>query len=154
MVRPLSIAFAGFALAIVAAGPAGATVYKWTDSQGRIVYSDQPPPTSVKGEQLQAAPPPANPNAAKELAQQEADYRKHVADEATARASAAKARTAEADRTRACAMAKANLLQLADRSTPLAGYGADGTRATMSDSARAEEQERLTAFMREHKCPG
>ena len=154
MLRPFSLAMAGFAVAFCAAGAAGAAVYKWTDSQGHTVYSDQPPPTSVKGEQLKAAPPPGNPNAGKELAQQEADYRKHVADDAAARASAEKARAVEADRAHACATAKANLLQLADLSTPIARYGADGNRETMSDAARAQERVRLTAFIRDNKCPG
>lgn len=154
MPRPLSLAMAALALVFGAAGPAGAAVYKWTDAQGHVVYSDQPPPTSIKSEQLRAPPPPANPNAAKELAQEEAAYRKHVTDEATARATAARARAAEADRAHGCELAKANLLQLADQSTPIARYGADGQRSTMSDAARAQERERLTAWMRDNKCPG
>lgn len=145
------------AVALLAAPFAAASfaaLYKWTDAQGHVVYSDQPPPTSIKSEQLRAPPPPANPNAAKELAQEEAAYRKHVTDEATARATAARARAAEADRAHGCELAKANLLQLADQSTPIARYGADGQRSTMSDAARAQERERLTAWMRDNKCPG
>ena len=154
MLRPFALALAGFTVAWAVAGPAGAAVYKWTDSQGHVVYSDQPPPTNVKGEQLKAAPPPANPNAAKELAQEEAAYRKHVADEAAARATADKARAAEAARAQGCATAKANLRQLADLSAPVARYDGDGQRSTMSDAARAQERERLTAWMRDNKCPG
>jgi len=33
---------------VLAAGPAAAALYKWTDASGRVVYSDQPPPPSVK----------------------------------------------------------------------------------------------------------
>jgi hypothetical protein len=129
-------------------------VYKWTDAQGHVVYSDQPPPTSIKSEQLRAPPPPANPDAAKELAQREAAYQKRVTDAAAARATAEKTRTAEADRAHGCELAKANLLQLADQATPIARYGADGQRSTMSDATRAQERERLTAWMRDNKCPG
>ncbi len=60
------------ALAIVAL-PAAAALYKWTDANGRVIYSDQPPPGNVKVESINAPPPPANPNAAKELAAKEAD---------------------------------------------------------------------------------
>ncbi len=53
--------FAAGALAAFCAGSAPAALYKWTDAQGRIVYSDQPPMGNVKSEQLRGPPPPANP---------------------------------------------------------------------------------------------
>ena len=34
--------------------PAAAALYKWTDANGRVVYSDQPPTPSVKAETLNA----------------------------------------------------------------------------------------------------
>ena len=37
-------------LAVTLASSAAAALYKWTDAQGRTVYSDQPPSTSVKSE--------------------------------------------------------------------------------------------------------
>ncbi|MBS0326282.1 MAG: DUF4124 domain-containing protein [Proteobacteria bacterium] len=154
MLRPLSLVAAGLALAIGTATPVAAAVYKWTDSQGRVVYSDQPPPPSVTGAELKAPPPPANPNAAKELAQQEAAYQKRTSDAATAQAAAAKARADEADHAHGCAMAKSTLLQLADGSVPITRYGANGQRETMSDAARTQEQARVTAWMRDNKCPG
>ena len=61
--------------------------------KGRIVYSDQPPSANVKTEQLRAPPPPANPNAAKELAQREADFRKRQTEGAEAATKADKERT-------------------------------------------------------------
>ena len=36
---------------LVASTPAGAGVYKWTDAQGRVHYSDNPPP-EVKAQQV------------------------------------------------------------------------------------------------------
>src|SRR5512146_2750516 len=75
---------------------ASAALYKWTDANGRVVYSDQPPMNAAKAEQLRGAPPPANPNAAKELAQREADFKKRQADAAKAEEKAGKDRdTAE-----------------------------------------------------------
>jgi len=35
-------------LALVFAAPAAAELYRWTDSQGRVHYSDQPPPSEIK----------------------------------------------------------------------------------------------------------
>ncbi len=55
----------------VAAAPAAATMYKWVDANGRVVYSDQPPPANVKSEVVKPPPPPANPNAAQELEEQD-----------------------------------------------------------------------------------
>ena len=37
-----------------ASTPAAAQLYQWKDAQGRTVYSDQPPPTSVRGVQQKA----------------------------------------------------------------------------------------------------
>jgi glutaredoxin len=56
-------------LALVFAAPAAAELYRWTDSQGRVHYSDLPPPANIKklkriatpgantGEPAQARPP-------------------------------------------------------------------------------------------------
>ena len=41
-----------------------------------MIYSDQPPPGNVKVETLNAPPPPANPNAVKDLAAKDAEIRK------------------------------------------------------------------------------
>ena len=61
--------FAVFLLALAFALPASAELYRWTDEQGRVHYSDQPPPPSIKkhqrirvpgastGEATQARPP-------------------------------------------------------------------------------------------------
>mgnify|MGYP003693546373 CR=1 FL=1 len=35
--------------------PAGSALYKWTDANGRVVYSDQPPPGDVKVERIIAS---------------------------------------------------------------------------------------------------
>jgi len=43
-----SLAAAGIVLALVAA-PALAQMYRWVDEQGRVRYTDTPPPASAKG---------------------------------------------------------------------------------------------------------
>lgn len=42
---------AAFGLALASAPLSAAQLYQWKDAQGRTVYSDQPPPTSVKNAQ-------------------------------------------------------------------------------------------------------
>ena len=66
-------------LAALLRRPVAAALYKWTDANGRVVYSDQPPPGNVKVDTLAGPPPPANPNAVKELASKEADAKKQQA---------------------------------------------------------------------------
>jgi len=76
-VQPRTItqaAICALALALCAA-PATAALYKWTDASGRVVYSDQPPPGNVKVETLQGPPPVANPNAVKDLANKEMEFK-------------------------------------------------------------------------------
>jgi glutaredoxin len=48
-----------FMLALMVATPALADVYRWTDAQGRVHYSDQPPPRNIK--QLKRINTPAAP---------------------------------------------------------------------------------------------
>lgn len=43
-------------LALAFATPAAAELYRWTDSQGRVHYSDQPPPPNIKQMKRIASP--------------------------------------------------------------------------------------------------
>lgn len=45
------------ALALCVALPASAQMYKWVDSNGKVQYSDKPPPSNIKTEKLRAPPP-------------------------------------------------------------------------------------------------
>jgi Skp family chaperone for outer membrane proteins len=148
----ISTAFALALLAATYAAAATATLYKWTDAQGRVVYSDQPPQANVKTEQLRGAPPPANPNAAKELAQREADFRKRQADAAAASAKAGKAQASDAQRAEGCAQAKGELKQLAESQLAIYRYNEKGEREVMDEDARARERAKLNTWVRDNKC--
>ena len=140
-------------LAVTLASSAAAALYKWTDAQGRTVYSDQPPSTSVKSEQLRAPPPPANPNAAKELAQREAEYRKRQTEQTEAAAKSEKERADVAKRTEACAQAKGQLKQLGESQLAIYRYNEKGEREVMDDDALGRERAKINAFLRDNKCP-
>jgi hypothetical protein len=144
-----------FAVLLLAAGYAAggaAALYKWTDAQGRIVYSDQPPQANVKTEQLRGAPPPANPNAAKELAQREADFRKRQADAEKANAKAGKESASSADHAESCAQARGQLKQLAESQLAIYRYNERGEREVMDEDARGRERAKLNAWIRDNKC--
>jgi hypothetical protein len=141
------------ALAAACAGPASAALYKWTDAQGRTVYSDQPPAANVKTEQLRAPPPAANPNAAKEFAQREAEYRKKQADAAEAAAKVEKERADVGKLVEACAQARGQLKQLSESQLAIYRYNDKGEREVLDEDARGKERAKLNAFIRDNKCP-
>jgi predicted Zn-dependent peptidase len=153
MSRDSLIALAVAVLAAPLAGGASAALYKWTDAQGHVVYSDQPPSGNVKAEELRAAPPPANPNAAKELAQRQADFQKRQAEAAKATEKAGKEQASSAERAESCANARGQLKQLTESQIAIYRYNAKGEREVMDDDARAKERAKLNAWIRDNKCP-
>ena len=152
MARATRIAVAVALLGASHAAGSFAALYKWTDAQGRVVYSDQPPAGNVKSEQLRAAPPPANPNAAKELAQRQAEFQKRQADAAKAADQAGKAQATSAQHAEACANARGQMKQLGESRIAMYRFNANGEREVLDDDARAKEQEKLAAWIRDNKC--
>jgi len=142
-----------FAAAIMPAESGMAALYKWTDASGRIVYSDQPPPTNVKSEVLKGPPPPANPNAGKELATKELEYRQRQLDKAEASAKAEKDSVAAKARTDNCTQIKGEMQQLAQGDLTVYRVNEKGERVVMDEAARRAERERLGKWMREN-CAG
>jgi Skp family chaperone for outer membrane proteins len=140
-------------LAAACASTVSAALYKWTDAQGRVVYSDQPPATSVKTEQLRAPPPAANPDAAKELAQREADFRKRHADEAKSAEKAQKERADTAKLAEACSQARGQLRQLDQTQVAVVRFNDKGEREILGEDARNRERAKVNAFIRDSKCP-
>jgi hypothetical protein len=139
-------------LAAIFASSAQAALYKWTDAQGHVVYSDQPPLANVKTEQLRGAPPPANPNAAKELAQREAEFKKRQDDAAKAETKASKDRATSAEHAENCTQAQAELRQLTESQLAVYRYNEKGEREIMDDDARAKERAKVNAWIRDNKC--
>ncbi len=51
---------AGLAGLVIVGGLAEAKVYRWVDENGKVVYSQTPPPASIQAEEVKVkAPPPA-----------------------------------------------------------------------------------------------
>ncbi|HVO87874.1 MAG TPA: DUF4124 domain-containing protein [Casimicrobiaceae bacterium] len=137
----------------LAAAPVSAALYKWLDSNGHWVYSDQPPPPNVKSEQIKGAPPPANPNAAKEPAQKESEFRKRQTDKTTAADKTAREKALADRRTEACTQVKRQIAELDNTSISLYRLNEKGERETLDEAGRARERAKLDAFAKEN-CQG
>ena len=107
MKRRRSLAVALFALAL-AALPAAAALYKWTDENGRTVYGDTPP-AGVKAERVNAAAPPADPNAVREMATKDAQIKARQRTRAEEEAKAEKAQADAKAKGERCAQIRGNI---------------------------------------------
>ena len=136
---------------VLTASSAGAALYKWTDANGRVIYSDQPPSGNFKVETISGPPPPANPNAAKELAAKEAELKQNKILRAEEDAKAAKTK-AETDRKREdCARVVGQVTMMQnDQSMLLFRSNEKGEPVYMDDAARRNERQRLEGWLREN----
>ena len=150
---PWGAAFCGglfCAALLLAVAPAAATTYKWTDASGRVIYSDQPPTGNFKVEEISAPPPPANPNAAKDLAAKDAELRKQKLVRSDEEAKATKARVDANLNREQCEKVRGQIITLG-KSSQLVIYTTDaqGQRTAMDDAAIVRERQRLEAWFRE-----
>ncbi len=153
---PMRIARTALALALVVAtgGSAMAALYKWTDANGRIVYSDQPPPAGspATAEVLKAPPPPSNPNAVKEMAAKEADFKKRQTDRADSASKAEKSKTDSEKRADSCAQLRGQS-RLLTSGENVFRFNDKGERVFYDDAAKAKELQRIDGLVREYGCP-
>jgi hypothetical protein len=138
--------------ALAAAAPAWGALYKWTDANGRIVYSDQPPPGDVKVDVIAGPAPPSNPNAAKDMANKEVETKKQQ-QEAAANSKKAMQQRADAEkRLDACKSARAEITRLAADQIILYSVNEKGETIVMNDADRRRRRETLETFLRAN-CP-
>ena len=136
------------------AAPAAAETYKWTDADGKVHYSDQPPPVKAKDEttvksrkQSTPASAPAttdkgaSPGKARTYQEQEADFKKRQVEAAERDAAEKKKADEAAEHKQNCEQAKAQLrtLQTGGRVTQT---NAKGEREYMGDAQVNQEIER------------
>jgi hypothetical protein len=136
----------------LAALPADAQTYKWTDADGKIHYSDQPPPANAKDQgtvkgRKPAAPAPdaaadkGAPAKAKTYVEQEAEFKKRQVEAAERNAAEKKKADEVAEKKRNCETARTQLrgLQAGGR---VSQTNAKGELEYMSDAQIAQEIER------------
>jgi hypothetical protein len=148
-------------LALCVALPASAQMYKWVDSDGKVQYSDKPPPSNIKSEKLRGPAPAADAPATgegkdaakkdaakagpKTAVEQDQAFRKRRLDAAKAQEEEAKKQGQARDRAENCKRAKATLanLQIGGR---VARIDEKGERVLLDDqqiiqeTARAQEE--------------
>ena len=147
------------ALAIVLAAfcvtsPAQSALYKWTDANGRVVYSDQPPAGDVKVETIAGPPPRANPNAVKEMANKEAEGKKQQADAAENAKKAAQTRADAQKRASQCQGVRDELTALAADQVLLSRVNEKGETVYIDDAERKRRREVLEANLKANCPPG
>jgi hypothetical protein len=141
-------------LALCVALPASAQMYKWVDSNGKVQYSDKPPPSNIKTEKLRAPPPAPSPPAASEAkggaqkdaakagpktaAEQEQAFRKRQLDAAKAQEEDAKKQAQASDKAENCrrATAAVTALQIGGRQQRI---DSKGERVFLDDQEIAQE---------------
>ena len=135
----------------IAALPASAALYKWTDANGRVIYSDQLPNGNFKVETISGPPPPANPNAVKELASKEAELKQNKMLRADEETKAAKAKV-DADKKREqCQRVRGQVTMMQnDQNVLLFRSNEKGEPVYMDDAARRKERDQLEGWLREN----
>ena len=149
--RPAIVRVAAIlAVLALAAAPALAATYKWTDANGRVVYSDQPPTGDFKVEAINAPPPPANPNAVKELAAKQAEIQQRKMLRADEEAKAAKSLAETSQKREQCGKVRGQMTMMQSDPNLLYRSNEKGEKVYMDDTARRREVQKLEAWVREN----
>lgn len=123
-----------------------AVLNKWLDTDGKVHYSDQPPPANVKAQTLRTtsdvAAPASAPAAPKTIAEREAELKKNQQAKKEAADKAAK-ELASMDAEKAnCAAAQQNLRALQD-GMRMVEIDAKGERSYLDDAQRQQRIEKI-----------
>jgi len=119
-------------------GLAHAELYKWTDGQGKVHYTDQPPTVNAQTvKHPQAGQTETTTQATKSLSDKDQAYQKRHEEAEQARLKAEKEAEEARVRSANCAKARNNLSTLQNRSRVYTTNAA-GQRTYMDDAARAD----------------
>jgi hypothetical protein len=148
-------------LALAFAASASAQLYRWVDKDGKVRYTDTPPPAGVKARAIGATPAaPASaeapaaaakdaaPQAPLTPAEQEQAFRKRQLDAQKAAEKAELARKESEDKRENCARARETLATY-ESGQRVARTNAQGERYYLEDDARAAEAEKARAAVRD-----
>lgn len=123
-------------------------LYKWVDDNDRVTYSDQPPLGKVKSQEVVKILGSANTGAARQITDQDAQFKKRQDDATKKQAETAKKEQFEAVRQDACNRARGELRALRDN-IPIARMTESGEKVVLDDGAREAEGKRLETFIEE-----
>jgi len=156
------------ALLLCAALSTASAQWAWRDENGRPVYSDQPPPASVKAADIlqqptaapqnqtespdaapqgqSAAPAPAAAPKAPTMAEREQEFRKRMKERAEAEKKLADAQAQATQKASDCERARGYAKSL-DDGVRLIRTNPDGSREMMDQEQRAAEAKRTRDFL-------
>jgi hypothetical protein len=129
--------------------PALCELYKWTDAQGKVHYSDQPPPPNVKQPVTVKPRNPAAPTAAPDAAgapaaepkthvEQDAEFNRRRVEAAEREAANQKAAKEAAEKKKNCEQAKAQLARM-QSGARITRYNEQGETEYLGDAEIAQE---------------
>ena len=132
-------------LLMLSCANAFADLNKWVDENGKVQYSDQPPPANVKAKKLRSAIPSGTsstaaasaPAATKTLAEREAEWKKAQQAKKEAADKSAQEQAQQAEKKANCSAAQQNLTAL-QTAAPITEYNAMGERTYLDDSQRQQ----------------
>jgi len=132
-----------FAFLILSAANADAGLNKWVDSNGKVHYSDQPPPTGVEATTLRTARPPVSaPAASKSYAEREAELKKARQSEAEAAERAAEQQSNTEIEKSNCTTAQQALRSL-QQGGRIVEYDEKGERRYLGDDERQQRIDKM-----------
>jgi hypothetical protein len=147
----ISPAVALLALAL-AALPATAALYKWTDENGRTVYGDTPP-AGVKVEKVTTATPPADPNAVRDMAAKDAEFKARQKARAEQDAKAEKTQADAKAKLERCAQLRGNI-QTMRSSAAVYKFNEKGEKVYFEDAERQKNIADSEKQLRDLNCEG
>jgi hypothetical protein len=118
-------------------------MYRWVDENGRVHYSDQPPPATRQQQQdmktkIRSKPGSATANANPSYVEKEADFRKRQVEKAEKEAADQKAQQQTAEKEQNCQRARQNLASM-QAGGRIARFNPDGEREILNDAQIAQE---------------
>jgi hypothetical protein len=174
--RPRSRRFAALAVAIVAAvyASGAAAQWAWKEDNGRVVYSDRPPPANIKATQIirqpsvaapapapQAGTPgsatgegekpaaaPAASTAPKSIAERDMEFRKRQQERADSERKAQEEQQKTAAKAADCERSRGYLRSLED-GMRISRTDTSGNREILDDAQRAAEIERTRKLIQQ-----
>ena len=110
---------------------------KWVDSEGKVHYSDEPPPSDVTVQPLAIPSVASGVPAQKSIAEREAEWKKAKKEREEAAQNAAQQQEEALAKQKNCAGAKANL-QTLESGMLITTFDEKGERVNMDDAARQQ----------------
>lgn len=124
-------------LLLLSANAHGA-LHKWVDVDGKVQYSDEPPPGNVKAQTLTAPSAASDVPAQKSVLEREAERKKTKQSREEAEQKAAKQQEEVQAKQKNCNGLRANLATL-ENSPNISSYNAQGGMAIMDNATRQQE---------------